>query len=441
MDRAGTSPKATSPRSASATTVAADAAAVAAAPAGRSASPAVHEAAASHTGAVALLLNVAHAIDHLMLLVFATAVGAIAVDFGVSRWEDLMPFATGAFVMFGLGSLPAGRFGDHWGRRAMMLVFFFGIGVSSILVALTRTPWQLAAALALVGAFAAIYHPVGIPMLVQGADRPGRVIGVNGLAGNLGIAAAALLTGFLVKYFGWRSAFVVPGLVSIGCGVLFMRVAPREYAPPSKRAPRQVDLPPAVLARVFVILTLTSTFGSLVFNFTTNGNGELLRERLAAITGDPATLGMLLAAVYAIASFAQVVVGRLIDHAPLKYLFLGIVATQIPLFALAARAEGWALYALAVAFMVFVFGAIPFTDAIIVRYVDDRMRSRVAGMRLAIAFGISALAVWMLGPVVKARGFDFLLALLAVIALCSTVAIFALPGRSPGEVRRGERAV
>jgi MFS family permease len=79
----------------------------------------------------------------------------------------------------------------------MMLVFFFGIGVSSILVALTRTPWQLAAALALVGAFAAIYHPVGIPMLVQGADRPGRVIGVNGLAGNLGIAAAALLTGFL----------------------------------------------------------------------------------------------------------------------------------------------------------------------------------------------------------------------------------------------------
>ena len=39
----------------------------------------------------ALLLNVAHAIDHLMLLVFATAVGAIATEFGVGRWEDLMP--------------------------------------------------------------------------------------------------------------------------------------------------------------------------------------------------------------------------------------------------------------------------------------------------------------------------------------------------------------
>lgn len=396
-----------------------------------------HAAHASHTGAVALLLNVAHALDHLMLLVFATAVGAIAVDFGISRWEDLMPFATGAFVLFGLGSLPAGRLGDHWGRRAMMLVFFFGLGASSILVALTRSPWQLAIALALVGAFAAIYHPVGIPMLVQSAERPGRVIGVNGLAGNLGIAAAALSTGFLVKYFGWRSAFIVPGLVSIACGLAFARIAPRESAPPSKRAPRQVDLPAAVLARVFIVLTLTSTFGSLVFNFTTNGNGELLRERLAAVTRDPATLGMLLALVYAIGSVAQVVVGRLIDRVALKPLFLAIVACQIPLFALAARAEGWALYVLAVAFMVFVFGAIPFTDALIVRYVDDRMRSRVAGMRLAIAFGISALAVWLLGPVVKANGFGFLLALLAGIALCSTLAILALPRKLPDKAPVG----
>ncbi|MCE7878317.1 MAG: MFS transporter [Betaproteobacteria bacterium PRO3] len=397
----------------------------------------LHVAHASHTGAVALLLNVAHALDHLMLLVFATAVGAIAVDFGISRWEDLMPFATGAFVLFGLGSLPAGRLGDHWGRRAMMLVFFFGLGASSILVALTHSPWQLAVALTLLGAFAAIYHPVGIPMLVQSAERPGRVIGVNGLAGNLGIAAAALSTGFLVKYFGWRSAFVVPGLVSIACGVAFARIAPRESAPPAKRAPGQVDLPAAVLARVFIVLTLTSTFGSLVFNFTTNGNGELLRERLAAVTRDPATLGMLLALVYAIGSIAQVVVGRLIDRVPLKPLFLAIVAAQVPLFALAVHAEGWALYVLAISFMVFVFGAIPFTDALIVRYVDDRMRSRVAGMRLAIAFGISALSVWLLGPVVKANGFGFLLALLAGIALCSTLAILALPRKLPDKARVG----
>ena len=91
------------------------------------------------------LLNVAHAIDHLVLLIFATAVGAIAADFGFARWEDLMPYTAGAFVMFGLARVPAGRLGDHWGRRAMMLVFHFGIGVACLLVAITQNAWQLAA--------------------------------------------------------------------------------------------------------------------------------------------------------------------------------------------------------------------------------------------------------------------------------------------------------
>ena len=121
---------------------------------------------------VALMLNLAHALDHLFLLIFATAVVAIAADFGFARWEDLMPYGAGAFLMFGLGSLPAGRLGDLWGRRQMMLVFFFGMGASALLIALTQSAWQMAAALAVMGAFSAIYHPVGIPMLVQGSkDR------------------------------------------------------------------------------------------------------------------------------------------------------------------------------------------------------------------------------------------------------------------------------
>jgi MFS family permease len=382
---------------------------------------------AEHGRATMVLLNIAHAIDHLVLLIFATAVGAIAIDFGFTRWEDLMPFTAGAFVLFGLGSLPSGRLGDLLSRRGMMLVFHFGVGAACLLAAVTQTAWQLAVVLTLLGAFASIYHPVGIPMLVQGTRRPGAVIGVNGLAGNLGIAAAAVLTGVIVKYFGWRTAFAVPGLIAIGLGFVFARVVPHEASPPSRRAPKQSDLPRRELARVVLILTLTSTCGALLFNFTTNGNVELMADRMRAITADPAVIGGLLGLVYVVASFAQLIVGRAIDRYPLKYLFFGIVLAQVPFFALAVYAQGWAFYALAIAFMVFVFGAIPFTDALIVRYVDDRMRSRVAGVRLAIAFGVSALAVYLLGPLVKASGFGFLLALMAAIAAVAATAVTLLP--------------
>ena len=377
---------------------------------------------------VTLLLNIAHAIDHLFLLIFATAVAAIAKDFGLLRWEDLMPYGAGAFLLFGLGSLPAGKLGDQWGRRQMMLVFFVGMGASALLVSVTQGPWQLAAALTLLGAFASIYHPVGIPMLVQHSATPGAAIGVNGLAGNLGIAAAAILTGFLVEHAGWRAAFALPGLACLGFGLLFWRHAPHETEAPVKRTRKaSVQLAPRELARVLAVMTVASASGGLVFNLTTNGNGQMLGERLAALVSDPSTLGLLLGAVYAVASVAQVIVGRLIDRYPLKPMWLAIVLAQAPMLALAAYAPGWWSWLALLGSMVFIFGAIPFTDATIVRYVDDRMRSRVAGLRLAISLAISSAAVWALGPAVKAAGFGTLFVVMAGVAVFSAAVLLLLP--------------
>jgi MFS family permease len=364
----------------------------------------------------------------MFLLIFATAVGVIATEFGFDRWEDLMPYGAGAFLMFGLGSILAGRLGDLWGRRVMMIIFFIGIGFSSILAGFTQSAVQLAVVLTLLGAFSAIYHPVGIPMLVAGAAKPGAILGFNGLAGNLGIAVAALVTGFFVSWGGWRMAFIVPGVISILLGVLFMLKVPDEAQAPSRRKQTQQQIPKNLWIRIFVIVTATAITGSLLFNFTTNGNAEMVRERFAGIVSDPASLGVLLAIVYTLAAFSQLIVGNLIDRYPLKPLFLFIALFQAPLFLLAMNAQGWWFLALAVFYMMAIFGVIPFTDAMIVRYVDDRMRSRVTGMRLAVSFGISSLAVYMLGPFVKANSFSALLMLMAAIAVVTCFLVMLLPG-------------
>ncbi|HEX4325972.1 MAG TPA: MFS transporter [Burkholderiales bacterium] len=385
---------------------------------------------------VSLLLNIAHAFDHMFLLIFAAAVTSIAAQFGFAKWEDLMPYGVGAFFLFGLGSLPSGRLGDLWGRRAMMVLFFFGIGIAAIAVSLTQNAWQLAAALGLIGVFASIYHPVGIPMLVQHAKNPGATIGVNGLAGNLGVAVAAVVTGFLIKWVGWRAAFAVPGVVAIACGVAFAILCPRETEAPHKRSGKaRVALTPAMLARAFLVMTAAAVTASLLFNFTTNGNGQLLGQRFAGVIDDPAVIGSLLAVIYTVASLAQIVVGRLIDRMALKPLYFGITAMQIPLLLLAAHAQGWWMFAALLAVMIFIFGAIPFTDAMIVRYVDDRLRSRVAGMRLGVSFGISSLAVYLLGPVVKGMGFDALLITMAVIAAGTATMVTLLPNESEANLQ------
>jgi MFS family permease len=378
------------------------------------------------TSPTSLLLNLGHAVDHWVLAIFLYTVSVIAGVWG-GDWKELTPYAFGASFMFGAGSIVSGKLGDSWGRRSMMIVFFAGIGVSCLLIALTQNKWQIGAALTVMGAFASIYHPVGIPMIVQGSDRPGFVIGVNGLVGNLGIAIGASLSVLLATRYGWQMAYIVPGIVCLIAAVLFAIVVPKEQEAPARRKAKMLDLPPNVMARVFFIMTCAAVTGSIVFNFTTNSNGEMLKARIAELATNPALLSIVLFGIFSVASLMQLVVGALIDRYPLKSIYLPILVAQIPLFLLAAYAEGWTLIVVTTLFMVFVFGAIPFTDAMIVRFVDDRMRSRVTGMRLAIGFGVSSMVVALIGPSVKAAGFPTLLMTLAVVAGCTTLAISFLP--------------
>ena len=380
--------------------------------------------------AVQLLLNAAHALDHLVLLIFASAVSLIAIDLGVDRWEDLMPYTTGAFLMFGLGSIPAGRLGDLWGRRKSMLLFFFGTAASCLLVAVSQESWHLAVSLTILGIFASIYHPVGIPMLLRHASRPGAAIGWNNLAGNLGVALAALITGIAVSLAGWRAAFVLPGLLALLLGLAFMRLAPKEPESPDKGNKQGKDVPfvfNSDCKRALIVMTLAACTSSILFNFTTNSNTELFKVKLDGLLQSPAQIGFVLALLYAIAGVSQVVMGRLTDRYAIRPLFLGVVSLQVFFLLVAAFAEGWLFYAAGLGFMAAIFGAIPFSDVIMVRFVDDRLRSRVAGMRLGISFFVGSAAVLLLGPVVKAVGFQWALLGLAIVASLTLLVVVRLP--------------
>jgi MFS family permease len=373
-----------------------------------------------------LLINLGHAMDHWVIAIFLYTVSVIAGVWGTD-WKELTPFAFGASFMFGAGSLVSGKLGDQWGRRAMMIVFFAGMGVSCLLIALCSNKWEIGIALTVMGAFSSIYHPVGIPMIVAGAERPGFVIGVNGLVGNLGVALGASVSVLLATRYGWQAAYILPAVICLVGAVLFAKYVPKEEISPAKRKAKILDMPPNMMARVFFIMTCAAVTGSIVFNFTTNSNGEMLKAKIEALAATPWLLSATLFGVFTIASLAQLIVGHLIDRHPLKTIYMPILLAQIPLFLLAAYSEGWMLVFVTTLFMIFVFGAIPFTDAMIVRYVDDRLRSRVTGMRLAIGFGVSSLVVAGIGPSVKAAGFPAMLTALAVVATLSLLAISFLP--------------
>src|SRR5256885_1541775 len=162
-------------------------------------------------------LNLGHFLDHLVMLVFPTVVIALARDWG-RPYAELLPLALGGFIAFGAFALPAGWLADHWSRYRMMALFFFGLGASLFLTGFAQTPWQLGLGLTLTGVFAAIYHPLGIAMLVAAPVKLGAALGWNGLYGNLGLAAAAIISGALMGLLGWRGGFFLPGGVRVAGG-------------------------------------------------------------------------------------------------------------------------------------------------------------------------------------------------------------------------------
>ena len=177
-----------------------------------------------------LFLNIGHALDHFFMLIFATAVLSASMkgDFEGS-YGALLLLTTFSFFFFGGASVPAGWLGDKWSRHKMIVVFFIGIGAASIFTGLCASRLGVQIGLALIGILAAIYHPIGIALVAQEAGRMGRALAINGVWGNMGVALAAVTTGAIAEYWGWRAAFIAPGVYAVAIGVsyaLHLRLQP-----------------------------------------------------------------------------------------------------------------------------------------------------------------------------------------------------------------------
>ena len=400
-----------------------------------------------------LFLNIGHFLDHLFTLIFATvAAFALSREWGLS-YGDLLKYATPGFFAFGLFAYPAGWLADKWSRQGMMCVFFIGIGVASIATSFAQTPLQISIGLFVIGVLAAIYHPVGLAMVTQRWKNTGMRIAVNGVWGNLGVASAALLTGYFIDNGGWRMAFVVPGVIAVLLGIAYTLFSRSEMAsdaiaakPVESAAAPSLDHK-ALLLRVSLIVFVTAAVSSVIFQATTFALPKIFDDRLQGTAGTlvgwldaiglhghvelATVVGAFAFIVFVIASLAQLVVGSLLDRYGARSVFMGAAAIQIVFFALmAGQREGWAI-AIALEFMLGAFGQIPINDYMIGRLTSGSARARIYGVRYVVSFSALAAALPLIAFVHENWGFDTLFVILAGAAAVIFIAVACLPRRMP----------
>jgi MFS transporter, FSR family, fosmidomycin resistance protein len=347
-------------------------------------------------------------------------------------YHELLELWTLGSLMVGVIALPAGMLSDRLGASFMMVVFFLGMGGCAVAAGLTHSPSALMWCLAGMGAFAAIYHPVGIPWLVRNSGtRRGKVLGFNGIFGSLGTALAGIVAGALIDLYSWRAAFIVPGAVSVVTGLALLgfvctgrvsdTVSPvREDQQVSRRD----------MWQVFTILATTMFLLALVYQSIQTSLPKLIEQRHEGLAGEGVFgIGLLVATVYTAAAFMQIIGGHLADRFSLKPVYVGALLIQVPTLWLAASLGGVALLIVATVMVMAGAGALPAENMLLARYTPESRHGLVFGIKFVLSFCAAPLAVQLVALVSGRTGsFYWVYALLAAFALAAVCAALMLPG-------------
>ena len=388
-------------------------------------------------------LHAAHFTCHYFLLIFPIAVIAIEHDWSLP-YGAALALGTPVYVFFAIGTLPAGWLGDRWDAERLIGLSFLGCGCASVFVAFAPDDLWLMAGLGVMGLFASIYHPVGLSMVTKLTDRPGRALAVNGVFGNLGLAAASLATGLLADTFGWRSAFLVPGVVAVGIGVAHFLARRRSSATVDALSERSVvsSLAPSrsVQMRVVGVVMLAALFGGFVFNGVSISMPKLLDERLGEIASGLASVGGYSALVFAVAAFAQLPVGALLDRIGGRSVMLVLLPLMGGALAVMSQASGALVVPSALAAVTLMFAALPITAWLLGRYVAASWRSRAFAVEYVLSLGMSAVVVPMMAVLHEwGYGFDWQYVFFALSAGVVVFGAFVLPKPARSERPTGTR--
>ncbi|RAU22075.1 MFS transporter [Paramagnetospirillum kuznetsovii] len=367
-----------------------------------------------------------HAYAHIFEPIFFIAALVLPAEMGLS-YEEVLALIVAGKLLYGLLAPLAGWLGDRWSTVGMMAVYFLGLGVAAVLVGLSQGPWMLMLALALMGVFGSIYHPVGIAWLIRNAEDKGKAVGLNGVFGGIGPALAGVVAGGLIATSGWRAAFIAPGVVVFATGVLFLVMLAKGVVveATADRRPEPVASKGDTV-RAGLVLSVTMLCAGLIYQATQPALPKMFAERLGEAGLWAAAGGV--SVVYLLAGLTQILAGHLADRLSPRRIYMAVAVMQVPLLLGVAYASGLGLVAVAVLAVSFNMAAIPAENILLARYTPAKWRGTAFGLKFILSFGVSGLGVPLVSVMrVATGGFEALFILLAASAAVVALAATQLP--------------
>lgn len=423
--------------------------------------------------ALVLTTSLGHFLCHLGELIFPSVMVAMMGEFALQR-NQTTALALFGYVLMGVGAMPFGIWADAWNPRKILFLYYVLLTLSGLAVAVAPDVPVLCCALTLFGLALSIYHPVGLAMISVGVRARGRILGINGVAGSLGLAFSPLLAAAALMLGSWRFAYLAFAVLSAVSATAFFfwrngmngPVAERGPAPTTHHRPSARSYVPLALLLVIMMLgglnyrALVTALPPFLLGEQGNQHSRLAASTagLLAAPGGPlltaaalapgrpeatqaetARSGWLAFLILLAGGIGQIFGGWLADRFGARRVYAFLLIQLLPVGLLIALFGNTPLgVLLACCLAIGLFAQQPVENVLLADYTSAARRSRSYALKFMLTFGIGAFGSVIVGQIWQET--DSLNAVFCLIAALGTMMMLLLAVfRLQDAVAAGER--
>jgi len=367
---------------------------------------------------------------HMFAAFYFVIVLTIEKEWNIS-YDQLIRLWTLGALLIGLGAIPFGWLSDRWSRSGTMTIMFIGMGITSILCGLSTSIYFLFISLSLLGLFCSIYHPVGIPWVINSVNRQGRALGINGIFGGVGIGSGAFVAGTLTELLNWQLAFILPGFFSILTGFILIylifigKISYKNFFIGNKQQDHSRN---EMILIAFIMLLSMFALG-LSFHNTQTALPKVFEIRIDNINS--IQIGLMIGIIYFISGVTTFFGGLLADRFNLKAIYLIGIFMQSPCYLVIAYISGYSLVILCIMAAIFNASVLPTENLLLSRFTPQKYHGVVYGIKFILAFGSGPISVFLISEIYSITlEFTYLFLINAVMMGLVSIFIVFLPIQS-----------
>ncbi len=376
-------------------------------------------------------INIAHFLVHTFIIIFPSIATPLSAEFDLP-FDAVLKISFLMYLFYGLCALPSGFLSDKIHPRTSLTIYFFGIGIAGLFTSFSQTKLQLRLSLMLLGIFASIYHPAGTGLLSKAIKNRGMALAINGIYGNIGIAAGPLIAGIITYLMGWRYIYIILSIPPLIMGVLLqfisMDIHPEMDAQIGSSLTLETSNSSKNKISYFIILCVSMVFAGFMYRGQTLILPTYFERKIYFLHNFVKTLNflkvegtktlsatILASLVYIVGIIGQLIGGKIADRYDLRYAYTLFFTSALPFLIMMYFLNNLPLFISSIFFILFSFGVQPIENSLIAKFTPHKWRNTSYGIKFILVFGVSSFVIYPVGFIQNRFSLESIFLLLSLI--------------------------